>query len=170
MVPVARFHDPALGIGEVHLVLRPGRGARRLRVFVPRLFAFSSLGCPLRLPVLVAWSLGLGAGKHPRYDLGPRLLGLLIYSYATGVFDSRQIERTTYESVATRLLCADTHPDHVTICTFRRENRALLGASFPQVLEMKARCGVLKVGGISVAIDGTKVLANASKHAPVSYE
>ena len=109
---------------------------------------------------------GTGDAQYP-----PRMmLGLLIYSYATGVFGSRQIERATYESVATRLLCADTHPDHDTICTFRRENRALLGASFAQVLEMAARCGLLKVGGISVAIDGTKVLANASKHAAVSYE
>ena len=96
----------------------------------------------------------------------PRLLlGLLIYSYATGVFASRQIERATYDSVAVRLLCADTHPDHDTICTFRRVHRELLAGSFAQVLEMSARCGVLKVGGITVAIDGTKVLASASKHA-----
>jgi transposase len=98
------------------------------------------------------------------------MLGLLIYSYATGVFSSRQIERSTSENVAVRLLCADTHPDHDTICTFRRQNGALLGESFAQVLEMAARCGVLKVGGITVAIDGTKVLANASKHTAVSYQ
>ena len=109
---------------------------------------------------------GTGSAQYP-----PRMmLALLIYSYATGIFGSRQIERSTYESVATRLLCADTHPDHDTICAFRRENRALLGAAFAQVLEMAARCQVLKVGGITVAIDGTKVLANASKHAAVSYE
>ena len=108
---------------------------------------------------------GTGDAQYPP----GMMLGLLVYSYATGVFGSRQIERSTYESVAARLLCADTHPDHDTICTFRRANRALLAASFAQVLEMAARCGVLKVGGISVAIDGTKVLANASKHAAVSY-
>lgn len=62
-----------------------------------------------------------------------------------------------------------THPDHDTICTFRRQNAALLSRSFAQVVEMAARCGVLKVGGITVAIDGTKVLASASKHAAVSY-
>src|SRR4051794_30448984 len=50
------------------------------------------------------------------------LLGLLIYSYATGIFSSRQIERMTYDSVPVRLLCADTHPDHDTLCTFRRRN------------------------------------------------
>lgn len=71
--------------------------------------------------------------------------------------------------MAVRLLCADTHPDHDTICTFRRENRGLLARSFARVIELSARCGVLKVGGITVAIDGTKVLASASKHAAVSH-
>jgi len=108
---------------------------------------------------------GTGDAQYP-----PRLLlGLLIYSYATGVFASRQIEAATHDRVAVRLLCADTHPDHDTICTFRRENRALLARSFARVIELSARCGVLKVGGITVAIDGTKVLASASKHAAVSH-
>jgi transposase len=108
---------------------------------------------------------GTGDAQYP-----PRLLlGLLIYSYATGVFSSRQIERGTYEQVAVRLLCADTHPDHDTICTFRREQRQLLARSFGRVLELAAQCKVLKVGAITVAIDGTKVLASASKHAAVSY-
>ena len=109
---------------------------------------------------------GTGSEQYP-----PRmLLGLLIYSYATGTFSSRQIERSTHENVAVRLLCADTHPDHDTLCTFRRQNAELLGACFAQVLELAAGCGVLKVGGITVAIDGTKNLANASKHSAVSYE
>lgn len=108
---------------------------------------------------------GTGDAQYP-----PRLLlGLLIYSYATGIFASRQIERATHDSVAVRLLCADTHPDHDTICTFRRSHRELLARSFAQVLELSAQCGVLKVGGITVAIDGTKVLASASKHAAVSH-
>ena len=80
------------------------------------------------------------------------------------------IERMSYENVAVRLLCADTHPDHDTICTFRRRNAELLHRAFAQVLELAARCGVLKVGGVTVAIDGTKILANASKHSAVSYE
>ncbi len=109
---------------------------------------------------------GTGDAQYPP----GMMLGLLIYSYASGVFSSRQIERATYENVAVRLLCADTHPDHDTLCTFRRQNGALLRAGFAQVLELAARCGVLQVGGITVAIDGSKVLANASKHAAVSYE
>lgn len=109
---------------------------------------------------------GSGSAQYP-----PRmLLGLLIYSYATGIFSSRQIERSTYDSVPVRLLCADTHPDHDTLCTFRRRNEPLLKRSFAQVIEMAAGCQVLKVGSITVAIDGTKVLAHASKHSAVSYK
>jgi len=110
-------------------------------------------------------SRGTGSAQYPPSVL----LSLLVYSYATGVFSSRQIERSTHENVAVRLLCADTHPDHDTVCTFRRENAALLKSVFAQILEMAARCQVLKVGNITLAIDGTKVLANASKHAAVSY-
>src|SRR5258708_644043 len=97
------------------------------------------------------------------------LLGLLIYSYATGTFSSRQIERNSHDHVPVRYLCGDTHPDHDTICEFRRRNGELFAHGFAQVIEMAARSGVLKVGGITVAIDGTKVLANASKHSAVSY-
>jgi transposase len=97
------------------------------------------------------------------------LLGLLIYSYATGTFSSRAIERNSHDQVPVRYLCGDTHPDHDTICEFRRRNGELFAHSFAQVIEMAARSGVLKVGAITVAIDGTKILANASKHAAVSY-
>lgn len=108
---------------------------------------------------------GTGSAQYPP----SLLLGLLVYCYATGLFSSRQIERATYENVAVRLLCADTHPDHDTLCVFRRKNGPLLQRAFAQVLELAAGCGVLKVGGITVAIDGTKVLANASKHSAVSH-
>jgi transposase len=108
---------------------------------------------------------GTGSAQYP-----PRLLlALLVYSYATGVFSSRQIERASHENVAVRLLCADTHPDHDTLCAFRRKNGALLHRAFAQVLELAAGCGVLRLGGVTVAIDGTKVLANASKHSATSH-
>lgn len=89
---------------------------------------------------------------------------MLIYSYANGTFSSRKIKRLTYENVAVRLLCADTHPDHDSICKFRRENRALVESSFHQVLECSARSRVLQVGE---AVDGTKIWAHASKHSAV---
>ena len=108
-----------------------------------------------------------GSGSEP--DPPAMMLGLLISSDATGGFGSRRIEQTTYENVAVRLLCGDTHPDHDTICSFRRQNRELLSRSFAQVLELAARGRVLKLGDSTVAIAGTKVLANASRHSAVSY-
>jgi transposase len=97
------------------------------------------------------------------------LLSLLVYSYSTGIFSSRKIERSSHTDIVVRYLCANTHPDHDTLCTFRQKNGPLLQRAFAQVLEMAARCGVLKVGQVTVAIDGTKVLANASKHSAVSH-
>ena len=97
------------------------------------------------------------------------LLGLLIYSYCTGTFSSRQIEASSHSDIAVRFLCANTHPDHDTLCTFRRKKSALLQHAFAQILELAARCKFLKVGQVTVTIDSTKVLANASKHSAVSY-
>jgi transposase len=109
---------------------------------------------------------GTGSEQYPPH----LLLGLLLYSYATGTFGSRRIEQSTYDSVPVRLLTADTHPDHDTLCTFRRENKALLTESFVQVLQLAQQLKVLKVGQLTVAADGTKVLAHASKHSAVSYQ
>jgi transposase len=109
---------------------------------------------------------GTGSEQYPP----PMLLGLLLYSYATGTFGSRRIEQSTYDSVPVRLLTADTHPDHDTLCTFRRENQPLLTESFVKVLQLAQQLKVLKFGQLTVAADGTKVLANASKHSAVSYE
>lgn len=101
----------------------------------------------------------------------PRMmLGLLIYCYATGTFSSRAIERATYTDVAVRFLSGDTHPDHDTICEFRRQNRAVLAESFVRVLELARELKLLQVGRITLAVDGSKVLANASKHSAVSYQ
>jgi transposase len=108
---------------------------------------------------------GTGDAQYPPATM----LALLIYSYATGTFSSRQIERSTHESVPVRYLCAGTHPDHDSICTFRVQNGELLAKNFHQVLELAARAKVLKVGNITLAADGTKIMANASKHSAVSH-
>ena len=101
----------------------------------------------------------------------PRMmLGLLIYCYATGTISSRAIERATHTDVAVRFLSGDTHPDHDTICEFRRQNQPVLAESFVQVLEMAQELKLLKFGQLTLAADGTKVLANASKHSAVSYQ
>ncbi len=74
------------------------------------------------------------------------------------------------QSVSARMIAGDSHPDHDTLCAFRRNNLALINESFVRVLEMAAELKILKVGQITVAIDGTKVVANASKHSAVSYQ
>lgn len=108
---------------------------------------------------------GTGSEQYPP----AMMMSLLIFCYATGSFSSRKIERLSYESVAVRYLCADTHPDHDSICTFRRVNKALFQSLFHQVLEMAARSQVLQVGDITLSLDGTKIFANASKHSAVSH-
>lgn len=102
---------------------------------------------------------GSGSEQYPP----TMMLALLIYAYATGVFSSRRIERASYESVAERYLCANHHPDHDTIASFRRENQALFRSCFAQVLLLAREMGVLRVGAVSV--DGTRMAGAGSKGA-----
>ena len=109
---------------------------------------------------------GTGSAQYP-----PRMmLTLLIYCYSTGRFSSREIEQATYNDIAVRYICGgDKHPDHDTICTFRRKNSAAFEEAFLKVLMMAQESGHLKkIGGVSV--DGTKIKANASKHSAVSFK
>ena len=103
------------------------------------------------------------ASYHPAL-----LLGLLVYGYATGVFSSRKLERATYDSVAFRFIAANDHPDHDTIATFRRRFLKEIEGLFVQVLALAREMGMLKMG--TVALDGTKIHANASRHSALSYE
>ena len=103
------------------------------------------------------------ASYHPRM-----LLGILVYGYAMGVFSSRKLERATYDSVAFRFIAANDHPDHDTIAAFRRRFLKEIEALFVQVLLLAREMGVLKMG--TVALDGTKIHANASRHSALSYE
>lgn len=106
-------------------------------------------------------------GGKPQYH--PRLmLALLVYCYANGVFSSRRIERATYRDVGARFIAANTHPDHDTIATFRRTNKAAFEAAFLEVLLLARETGILKLG--TVSIDGTKIDANASKIRSVRYD
>jgi transposase len=107
-----------------------------------------------------------GAGSasyHPAL-----LLGILVYGYASGVFSSRKLERATYDSVAFRFIAANDHPDHDTIATFRRRFLKEIEGLFVQVLELAREMGMLRMG--TVALDGTKIHANASRHSALSYE
>ena len=118
----------------------------------------------LDLSAMVRSYRGAGsAGYHPAL-----LLGLLVYGYATGVFSSRKLEQATYDSVAFRFIAANDHPDHDTIATFRRRFLKEIEALFVRVLEVAREMGLLKLG--TVALDGTKIHANASRHSALSYE
>jgi hypothetical protein len=96
------------------------------------------------------------------------LLSLLVYGYATAVFSSRKLARATYASVASRFIAAHDHPDHDTIATFRRRFLKEIEALFVEVLKLAHRLGVLRMG--TVAPDGTKIQANASRHSALSDE
>jgi transposase len=103
------------------------------------------------------------AQYHPRL-----LLALLIYAYANGIFSSRRIERATYRDLGVRYVAANLHPDHDTIAAFRRVNRAAFETAFLQVLLLARESGLLRLG--MVAIDGTKLDADASKIRSVRYD
>jgi len=96
------------------------------------------------------------------------MLKLLIYAYCVGVSSSRVIERKTYEDVAFRVLAAGYHPDHTAIAKFRGKHLVVLSDLFVQVLMLAKQMGLVKLG--HVALDGTKVKANASKHKAMSYD
>ena len=95
------------------------------------------------------------------------MLGLFIYGYATGVFSSRRIEAATYESVAFRYIAANEQPDHDSLCTFRKRFLREIEALFVQVLCIARQMKLLKLG--TIALDGTKIHANASRHSALSY-
>jgi transposase len=96
------------------------------------------------------------------------MVALLVYAYAVGERSSRRIERRCYEDVATRVICANQAPDHTTIARFRQRHEAALGELFGGVLELCAEAGL--VGVDVVAIDGTKVHANANRDRTMGFE
>lgn len=108
---------------------------------------------------------GDGRGQPP-YD--PKMMVcLLIYAYCTGTPSSRQIEKRTHEDVAFRVIAANRHPDHDSICDFRKRHLEALAALFVQILRLCQQAGLVRLG--HVALDGTKVRANASRHKAMSY-
>jgi transposase len=118
----------------------------------------------MKLSTLAFNRSGSGSEQYP-----PKMmLSLLIYCYANGVFSSRRIERATWHHLAVRYLTGDTHPDHDTICKFRRENIEAVKQAFVQVLQLARRMGVLKVG--TVSIDGTHIKANASRSRTLRHD
>lgn len=101
-------------------------------------------------------------GYHPAM-----MTKLLLYAYCVGKPSSRKIERATHDEVAFRVLSGDQHPDHDCIADFRKRHLPALAGLFAQVLQLCQKAGMVKLG--HVAIDGTKMGANASKHKAMSY-
>lgn len=105
-------------------------------------------------------------GGQPPYH--PHMMvSLLLYGYCVGIPSSRKIEAATYHSIPFRVMTADQHPDHDTIAEFRHRHLKVLADLFVQVLQICQKAGLVKLG--HVALDGTKVRANASKHKAMSY-
>lgn len=106
------------------------------------------------------------SGRPPYH---PRLMvGLWLYAYCVGVRSSRKLEKAAYEDIAFRYLAGDQQPDHWTLSEFRRRHSKALGELFVQTVKLAAHAGLVKLG--HVAIDGTKIKANASKHKAMSYK
>ena len=104
----------------------------------------------------------LGGRGRRAYDPA-MMLTLLIYSYAVGQTSSRQIERSCEHDVAFRVITANQHPDHDTIAAFRTRHRDVFAELFTQVLVLCRAAGLVRVG--TIAIDGTKLAANAASRA-----
>ena len=117
----------------------------------------------LDLSALIRQYRGTGsAAYHPSV-----MLGLLVYGYATGVYSSRRIEAATYESIAFRYIASNEQPDHDSLCVFRKRFLEEIKTLFVQVLCIARQMKLLKLG--TIALDGTKIHANASRHSALSY-
>ena len=120
----------------------------------------------LDLSAFYAHYAGGGARNQPFHPA--MMVKVLIFGYATGVFSSRKIERRLHEDLAFRMLGAGNFPRHRTIRDFRAMHLKELSDLFVQVVKLACEMGLVKLG--TVAIDGTKIKANASRHKAMSYE
>ncbi len=116
--------------------------------------------------ILRVYESGDGRGRPPYHPL--MMVKLLVYGYCIGRVSSRKIEKASYEDVAFRVLACNQHPDHDSIAEFRKRHLQELAGLFVQVLRLCEQAGLMKLG--HVAIDGSKLRANASKHKAMSYE
>ena len=115
--------------------------------------------------ILKPYEAGDGRGRPPYHPV--LMVKLLLYDYCTGRMSSRKLEQATHEDVAFRVLCCNQQPDHDSIADFRKRHLKALAKLFVQILELCQRAGLVKLG--QVAIDGTKIKANASKWRTMSY-
>ena len=148
---------------------QPVPGPADLRAWLPAdhaIYLLSDLLDALDLgPITAVYQQGDGGGNPPYH---PELLTkLLFYAYSEGVVSSRQIAAKTYTDLAFRVLTTDQHPDFRTISDFRERHLSALSDLFVQVVRLAGRLGLVKLE--QVAQDGSKILANGSKHRAMSY-
>lgn len=115
--------------------------------------------------ILNVYEEGDRRGRPPYHPV--LMVKLLIYGYCTGRMSSRKLEQATHDDVAFRVLACNQQPDHDSIAAFRKRHLAALAKLFVQILELCQRAGLVQLG--HVAIDGTKIKANASKWRTLSY-
>jgi transposase len=115
--------------------------------------------------ISAAYETGDGRGQPPYHPA--LMVKLLVYGYCIGTVSSRKLERATYRDVAFRVVTGDQQPDHDSIAEFRRRHLEARAQLFVQVLRLCQRAGLVTLG--HVALDGTKLKANASKHKAMSY-
>jgi len=115
--------------------------------------------------ILKAYEESDGRGRPPYHPV--LMVKLLVYGYCTGRMSSRKLEQATHDDVAFRVLSCNQQPDHDSIAAFRKRHLPELAKLFVQILELCQRAGLVKLG--HVAIDGTKIKANASKWRTMSY-
>src|SRR5262245_49238270 len=115
--------------------------------------------------IYAAYEGGEGRGQPPYHPA--MMVKLLVYGYCIGTVSSRKLEQATYRDVGFRVVTGDQQPDHDSIAEFRRRHLGALAALFAQVLRLCHAAGLVKLG--HVALDGTKLKANASKHKAMSY-
>ncbi len=109
-----------------------------------------------------------GDGRRNQPYHPTMLVKVLVYAYATGVFSSRKIADKLIDDVALRLLAASNQPDFRTINRFRQQHLETFGKLFVELVQLAQKMGLVKLG--TVALDGTKIKANASKHKAMSYQ
>jgi len=120
-----------------------------------------------RLDLQIFYGRYEGDGRRNQPYDPAMLVKVLVYGYATGVFSSRKMARKLFEDIAFRLLGAGNFPTHRTICDFRLRHLPELKELFVQVAVLARELGMVKLG--TIALDGTKIKANASKHKAMSY-
>lgn len=115
--------------------------------------------------ILQSYEAGDARGRPPYHP--QMMVKLLIYGYCVGKISSRKLEQASYDDVGFRVLSGNQQPDHASIAEFRKRHLAELAKLFVQVLQLCQRAGLIKLG--HVAIDGTKIKANASKYQTMTY-